>query len=414
MELFLVGWKNVFRNKRRSILNIIALTVGMSIMVLGLGWVQGYGTYIYQSLIDFETGHIQVLPQAYLDEAARLPVDVTVPDYRSSREDLLGNGDVQAVTGRVNFSMELGNGTVYVRMLGRGIDPAQEARVTVLHNYISSGDYLTAGPGILVGKPMAEKLAVKPGDTMYVKARDRYNVENVVDVKVVGVFDFGYPAMDQNLVFMDLKTASTLLSLNNEVTRLVVRLKAGTSPAAALSSVRETVRKKLPGGDALVAKSWKEFAQTAVTGVQSDTFSFWVTLTVIYLLIVLGILNSMSMSIHERTGEIGTLRAIGIRRGRLVTLFLWEAVSIAVLAAIAALVISLPLAYYLGRIGVDVSSSMPAEIPIPFGTRFHADFRLWHFLFSFGVSALTGVAGSFIPARRAARLNIARAMSGRR
>jgi putative ABC transport system permease protein len=413
-DLFRVAWKNVFRNSRRSILNIIALTVGMSIMVLGLGWVQGYYTYIFNAVQEFNTGDAQVLPERYLAEAPRLPVDITVGNYTTTRALVDGYPGVVDAAGRVNFSLQLSAGRSSVRMLAKGIDPEHEAQVTVLDDYITDGDYLTERPGILIGAPVAEQLELAPGDTVFVSAMDKFSVQNLLDVRVIGIFDFGYPAMDENVVFIDLATASELLSLDNEVTRLVLRLEDGLNRRVDLEQLATYVREQAPGGGELSVHSWQRFAETTVQSVRADVSSFYIMLAILYLLTVLGILNSMSMSVRERTGEIGTLRAIGIRRRRIMILFLWEAVSLALIAAGLSVVLSLPVAAYLQIVGVDVGTALPADIPVPFGETFRADYRLWHYLLAAGVGVASAAVGAVIPARRAARLNIASAMAGKR
>ena len=413
-DLFRVAWKNVFRNRRRSILNIIALTVGMSIMVLGLGWVQGYYTYIFNAVQEFNTGDAQVLPERYLAEAPRLPVDITVGNYTTTRALVDGYPGVVDAAGRVNFSLQLSAGRSSVRMLAKGIDPEHEAQVTVLDDYITDGDYLTERPGILIGAPVAEQLELAPGDTVFVSAMDKFSVQNLLDVRVIGIFDFGYPAMDENVVFIDLATASELLSLDNEVTRLVLRLEDGLNRRVDLEQLATYVREQAPGGGELSVHSWQRFAETTVQSVRADVSSFYIMLAILYLLTVLGILNSMSMSVRERTGEIGTLRAIGIRRRRIMILFLWEAVSLALIAAGLSVMLSLPVAAYLQIVGVDVGTALPADIPVPFGETFRADYRLWHYLLAAGVCVASAAVGAVIPARRAARLNIASAMAGKR
>ncbi|MGM0674958.1 MAG: ABC transporter permease [Spirochaetota bacterium] len=434
-ELLRVAWKNVFRNRRRSALNIIALTVGMTIMILGLGWVQGYYTYIFAAVQDFTTGHAQVLPEGYLAEAPRLPVDITVGDYEATREALAEYRGVSGASGRVNFGLTLSSGRSSVRMQARGVDAAHEAAVSVLDEYIAEGEYLGEGAGILIGAPVAQKLDLSPGDTVFVSAMDKYSVRNLLDVPVVGVFDFGYPVMDENVVFMDLETTSELLSLEDEVTRVVLRF--GDGGAARGGAAREGARwrasrrgsvwgpanheelatyvnRELPGGDNLSVYSWQRFAQTTVESVRADVFSFYVMLAILYLLTVLGIVNSMSMSVRERTAEIGTLRAIGIRRRRITTLFLLESLSIAAIAVGLSLLLSLPVAAYLELVGVDVGTALPEDIPVPFGETFHADYRVWHILFAAGVGAGSAALGAIAPARRAARINIAEAMMGKR
>jgi putative ABC transport system permease protein len=414
MELFAVAFRNVFRNKRRSILNIIAIVVAVFLMVLGLGWVQGYESFLYQAVIDFETGHLQILHADYMEERARLPVDLNVADYTEARRAVAAaDTRVAHVTGRIRFSVELGSGRESVRLLGRAIDPDSEAKVTVLDEYIQDGAYLDERSGVLIGAPLAARMGVQVNDTVFLTAVDRHGVRNVSDAPVVGIFDFGYPAIDENVIYTDLTTAMSLLSLEDEVTKLVVRLAPGAAALDALPAVEDAMVTELSGQD-LVVRPWTAFAQTTVSAVQADSTSFWMMLVIVYILIVLGILNSMSMSIHERTGEIATLRAIGMHKSRVLWLFLAEGVALAAIGSGIAILLSLPVAAYLGYVGLDVGAALPEDLPIPFGERFRADFRVWHFLVSAGVGSLAAVVGGLFPARRATTVNVAHALQGKK
>ncbi|MBU0935769.1 MAG: ABC transporter permease, partial [Spirochaetes bacterium] len=81
MKLLHIALRNIFRNRRRSVLNLIALTTGFVVLLLGLGWVQGYHSYVYGSMIDLETGHAHYLAKGYLEEQRRLPVDIGISNY---------------------------------------------------------------------------------------------------------------------------------------------------------------------------------------------------------------------------------------------------------------------------------------------------------------------------------------------
>nr|MDA3948502.1 FtsX-like permease family protein [Spirochaeta sp.] len=160
----------------------------------------------------------------------------------------------------------------------------------------------------------------------------------------------------------------------------------------------------------LQVRPWQDFARAAVSAVEGDTYSFTVMVVVMYLLIVLGILNSMSMSVHERTREIGTIRAIGIRRRQLLALFALESVWQALIAAAIALVITTPVALWLANTGVDITSSMPDTMPVPFGERFRGVFAPWQYLFTLASGILTALAGAILPAGRAGKITVAEAM----
>lgn len=403
-----VAWKNVFRNKRRSTLNIIALTVGIWIMILGMGWVEGYHTYLFDAVIDLDTGHLQIVKSGYVEESARFPLDVSVEQYADIRSRVKDIAGVKAVTGRIDFSVQISNGADTIRLMGRAVDPQRERKVTVLADYVEHGEYFGDKGDVLLGTPIAERLDLKSGDGVFLTAVDTEGRRNVVHGTLAGTFAFGYPAMDDNVVFVALDTAAELLAMGDEVSRLVVRLEPGYSPRAEAAELRS----RLPEGTAV--HSWRRFAQTTVNAVRMDTFSFWVMLVVIFLLVVLGILNSMSMSINERTGEIAALRAIGMRKSAVQRLMLAEATAMCLIAAAVAVFLTAPFAAWLEMGGVDIGSYMPEDLPIPFGERFHADFKAWHYAVALALSAVVAAIGSALPARRASSVNMASALQGKK
>ncbi len=412
MELFLVAAKNIRRNRRRSILNIAALAIGLAIMILALGWINGYDIYIYRALQDFETGHVQILREAYLPEQRRFPVDITVPRYAETREALANREDVVAASGRVNFTMNLSHGRNSARLLGRAIDPEHEAGVTIIEESLEEGDYLGSdNQGILISQSLAEKFEVGPGDTMFVTAMDKFGVDNLIDVPVAGIFSYGYPAIDDNIVFFDLATASDLLSMENEVTKIVLRFSGGSDLDAARAAIVEELSQFPASGEVeLVAKSWRYFAQVAVSAVRQDVASFQILMGIIIFLIVIGILNSMSMSVHERIREIGTLRAIGMKRRQVALMVSMESVALGLVAFVVGVTISAPAAIFLQQVGLDIGQYMPENIPVPFGELFFAEFTLGHYLWALFTGVATAALGAFVPARRAAKLEIADAM----
>lgn len=410
MDLFKISWKNVSRNKRRSVLNIIALTIGIIMMLFYIGWMRGYFDTLYGSIINFETGHIQILKKGYLDEKRRMPLDITISEYNDLREKLLQDKRIKEITPRIDFYLMLSKGSDKIYLLGRAIDQEKEKQVTVLYKNVISGNYLSsAKQGILIGAPLARKLNISVGDTVNITAYNKYSNEDYIKPEVVGIFNFGYPVMDENVIFItNIETADSLLSLNGAVTRLVIKLKPGFSAEEVLPVVKEVC-----AGTDLEAHLWSDIARVVVSAVQGDSSFFWVMFIVIYIFIVVGILNSMSMSVYERVMEIGTLRAIGIRRSKLVRMFLFEGVSIALISSFFALILGAAMAAYLQFVGFDVGAYMPKDLPLPFGERFTASFMWYDFIIAVAFGVATALIGAILPAMRSAKINIAKAMSTR-
>jgi len=407
MQLFLLAFRSVFRNKRRSALNITALTLGMVVMFVGLGWVNGYHTYIYQSLMDFDTGSAQILNAGYEDQARRFPLDLNVPDYAGFRKELLADADITEVTGRINFTGTINFKGNSVPIGVSAVDPENEARVTVLKRQVIAGNYLGARGGVLVGQVLADKLGIKTGDVIFLTAVDKDGVTNFFDLSVTGLFSYGYPLMDEGQVFISLESAWDLLGLDNEVSRMVISLRKGIDPLTWASQHRNDWKDR-----GLSAYNWKTFAQTAVSAVEGDSGGFYIMLFIMYVLTTIGMLNSMSMSMHERTREFGTLRAIGMKKGKLLDIIILEGLSIAIVSTACAIIISIPLVYMLQGVGFSFKEIMDAGLPIPFGERFRADFRPWQALLSIITAAAASCLGSIFPAMRIVRNNIAGSLSG--
>ncbi|MCG8481388.1 MAG: ABC transporter permease [Spirochaetales bacterium] len=414
MELVRLAWRNVFRNPRRSVLTILALTVGTVILFLSLGWIGGYHRYVYDTVIDFQTGHGTVLRADYYPERRRLPVDLLIQNYDEVRQTVAEVEGVAAATGRVQFPVRVGTGSQSFMMGAKAVDLRHEHDVGALARYVVAGQGPTGRGsaeqrGIWIGRSVAEKAEIAVGDVLFLRALNRHGVENLYDAPVVGLFDYGYPTLDDRVVYLALGTAEELLDLDGGVTEIVYRLEPGVSVTDARARVASAlVSDAIERG--LEARTWRDFARAAVSAVESDTNGFAIMTALMYLLIVLGILNTMSMSVHERTREIGTIRAVGAGRRFLRCMFAAESVAQAMIALVAAAMISTPIALYLGRTGVDIASSMPAELPVPFGERFRASFAPWHFGVAIVSAPATALIGSMIPIRRAGRITVAEAM----
>ncbi len=407
MDLFYTGFRNIFRNKRRSIINIIAMSIGIILMLLFLGWMRGYFTSLFATMINFETGHIQVLNEDYLEDEERMPLDINIADYKRLREQLLSDPRIEEVTGRIDFTLSLGNGIESKFILGRAIDPSREADITVIEDNIDTGNYLDTEPGVLIGLPLAERLGLEVNDYAFITVFDKYSSRNFDQVKVVGIFNFGYPVMDENLIFIDMNTADLLLDLEGQITRLVIRLNKTENISPVLDSLNNSFAENNLN---LKAYTWERFAEVVVSAVKQDGISFSILMIICFTLIILGIINSMYMSVNERIREIGTLRAIGMKKKQLFILFLSESICIALVSIIIGLIIGGALAAYLQFVGFELSEIIPPDIPIPFGDRFTADFRWYDFFITAIIGIVVAVIGSILPVRNAAKVTIAKAI----
>ncbi len=408
MEIIKVALRNILRNERRSKLTIITIVIGVTILMNMQGLLKGLTSTVYGRMMAMDTGQVQVEAEGYRAYARRLPLDRAIEDSGDLAARFAAVPGVQAVCERIDASFELTNGSDSLRVMARGIGQA-ETRVTELGVKVVEGRLFAPGePGLVIGQGLADKLGLHVGDPAYFSALDRHSVRNLGSAPVIGIFNYDYPLFDDQMVFIDIDQARAFLDLGQVATRLVVR---GDRPDDSAALTRR-VAAALPSG--LVAYEWKVFAESLVSTIDTRLKLLFTILSVLFCLIIAGIFNTMAMSVQERYREIGTLRAIGIRKRGLERIFLTEGLLMGLAGCLVAAIPSTAIGLWLGVWGINLSGIFPPDIPIPFGTALHAAYTLADALRALAAGLGAAALGAYFPARAAARLPITEALTATR
>jgi putative ABC transport system permease protein len=394
-------------------LTILSIVIGVTALMNMQGVLRGLTSVAYSHMMDIDTAQVQIEAADYRADARRFPLDFTIRETGKLARMLAGERGVAAVSARVDAAFEVTNGVRGVRAMARGVSAA-EVDVTTIGRAVVRGSFLRPGePGLLLGSGLAAKLGLEVGDPVFYTALDRKSARNLGAATVVGIFDFGYPLMDDFTVYIDIDQARSFLGLGeDESTRLAIR---GERPQDS-RKLANTISAILAGSGNgyLAAHEWKVFAESLVSTVETRVVLLGTILVVLFALIVAGIFNSMSMNVQERYREIGTLRAIGMRRWRLVRLFMVEGLLLGLAGcAISALPSTLS-GLLLGGIGIDISTLLPRDIPIPFGSRMYAVYSAADALKAIAAALAAAFLGSLVPAFRAAQVPITDALGNTR
>jgi putative ABC transport system permease protein len=405
MYILWLGFRNALRNRRRSILIVGALVISYSVLVFGIGWVRGYFSTIFTNINDFDTGHLQIYHPDYLKDKPRIPLEYAIQDYYNIQSKLAGIDGIKEVSGRIDIPARLSSGGKQLYAMIRAIDPAHESGITRIKERVIEGNYIDKTPGLILGKGLATKLGVGPGAFVIVSVRNRYRFDDILPVQVQGIFEFGYPAMDDSMAFMDLQTMQNLAALKDAVINVVIKIDNRTT----LDALIRHINAKL-AATPYRAYPWNHFAREMVQAVQADSGSYILFAIILLILSGANIVNVFSMSVQERTRELATLKAIGQKRKNLIWMILSEAMIQALIATVAGIAISAGFVWYISHVGIDIASYLPEDIPMPFGNRFYGDYRLYDFAYAGCFVILVSLLGAVIPARRAGRLVIADAL----
>lgn len=410
MEIFKVALRNVFRNPRRTFLNVIAIALGVMVLISMQAWIIGMEQTVYQTQRDIDTADVQILNRGYEAESVRLPLDLGITDTKAVETFAHTLPGLESVGARIDYAAGISNGVTSVPIQVRGVDPRAEPKLTTIAHNLTAGTWMKGPNDIVVGSGLAATLGLHVGQQVFLTALDRYGVRNLVSGTISGIFSLGFALFDHHIIFTTLDKAREALSLRPDfATRVVLRFHGNDTAADTAETIRALKRNSTLAGQPLKVYEWKEFAQTVVSSIDSRVRILTLMLGILVLLVAVGILNSLSMSVQERFREIGTLRALGMKRKNLRRLFLTEGLLLGALGGIVGVLAALALGIAFAG-GIDVRKLLPENMPIPFTSLLKPVYQPLPFVLAIAGSAFIAVLGAWLPARRAGKLHIVDAL----
>ncbi|MFQ5520504.1 MAG: ABC transporter permease, partial [Candidatus Methylomirabilia bacterium] len=281
-----------------------------------------------ESTIRTQIGHVQLHREGYAERGAAAPGNYLIEDFPSLRTLLLKIPHVEVVTARLTFAGLISTGDQTLTCKGTGVIPLSEEQLSTFEALIA-GQPLTQGPpdGTVIGSELAKALGRKVGDQLTLLTTTLDGTINAMDVQLAGIGQTGSLQYDSVFVKLPLATVQRLLD-TTEVETVVVLLDETEHTPTVAESIRRVIREN---GLGLELRTWDQLAPFYHRVVAMYQGIFQVIKVIIAAIVLFSIANTMTMSVFERVREIGTLRAIGARRQRILALFLTEGFLLGVL-----------------------------------------------------------------------------------
>jgi ABC-type lipoprotein release transport system permease subunit len=323
MQILKMAFRDLGRNRRRSFFSALAVGGGLALLILMSSVVAGEMGSAIESAINLQTGHIQIRAATYDENKSSLKWEDLVSNPDEVANKIAALDQVETATPRLYASGFLSSGTQSAGARITGIDPLSPASDPYREGVIS-GDYLNPDDrdALLIGKPMADKLNLEVGDSVSLSLNTADgNVQDQTFI-VKGIYTTHTYSFDSATVFLPLAKAQAMTRTENHASAIFVLLKDTT--------LTDSVVPALSVSSNLEIKTWKDLN---VLFVEYETFAQ--SYIAIFYMIILAIsasviINTLIMSVYERTREIGVLSAIGMRGGRIMMLFLAESSMLAV------------------------------------------------------------------------------------
>ncbi|MGB8221141.1 MAG: ABC transporter permease [Polyangiales bacterium] len=390
-----LAWRFLREGRTQSLLILAGVTIGIAAFVFVSALIEGLQVKLLDQTLGSQA-HIIIAPEeapprAIIKEPGvvfarrveppeprRRPFD----QWQRAVRRVEATDGVIATCPRVSGSALAYRGAAEESVLLVGADADRLRQIVDLRAHLTDGTYRLGGEEAVIGQSLARKLGARVNDPIRVRSADRESV-----LRIVGIFDIGNEGVNERWLVTSLRNAQTLLGRMGDITEIDARV-ADVYEAERIARVIEA-RTGVP------TESWMERNRDLLTGLRSQDASTTMIRIFVLLAVAMGIASVLSITVVQRRGQIGILRAVGTSRRIVLAVFLWQGVFFGLAGAL--------LGTMVGAVaGELIQSSALFDVTV--------SPRLM--LTALAVSVATGVSAAYLPARRAARLDPAAAIRG--
>ncbi|TET23168.1 MAG: ABC transporter permease [Candidatus Stahlbacteria bacterium] len=339
--LLKMAFRNVLRNKRRSILTAVGIIIAVMLIIYAQAFITGMVDSMIENTARIKSGHVRVVTPEYLRRERLSPLEESVFITPELEEMVETTPEVTAYTYRIPFGVLLSKDERSKPAFGTAIDVEREKDFVDLSGepYLVRGSYLEPNDeAILIGKGLAEELGFSVGDSLVIITADAFGAPSGANLTVKGIIEIGQPNLDDNAFYIPLAAGQQLLDLGGRAAEVLVLLDARDN------SEKVASRWQAEAGDAM-GLQFVPWQQDDVLGFLHVVFRiYWVIYAIILLIASATIINTMLMAVFERMKEIGILKAMGMRGNRILWLLTAEASMIGLFGALIGAVLGVVLA----------------------------------------------------------------------
>jgi putative ABC transport system permease protein len=399
---FRIALRNVFRNKRRTAFSLGVIVLGMAILCIVIGFVSDSLNGIKRSLV-VQFGSVQIADPHYWNSTAKGYEYLIAPETLDRVLALLKSDPrVTGYTEELGFAGLIGNEKNSTLLVSSGLIPHNA--IFDYSNLIVNGRPLSddGSPQIIIGRKMAETLAVKPGDLINIATGTASGSFNAISAKIVGILRYNDLEVEGQIGFVPISFAQKLLRTPG-VDRILVKL---PNPDDSEGFTKELQAKLDAQGIALQVRPWQELS-SLYSSIKAfyDVFAGFTDIGV-FILVFFSVLEVLTMSFLERTREVGTIRAVGTRRSQVFAMFLMEGTILGFLGGLLGVLIGTGLGALINNGGITWIPPGAIE-PIPLQVQLGISVAITPFL----TALISTFLSTFYPAWKTAQLRIVSALS---
>jgi putative ABC transport system permease protein len=394
-----LAFKNIWRNKARSLIVIVAITLGLAGGLLTVAIITGMIEQKVRESISIETSHLQIHHRDFL---RNYESQYSVAGADSLAQVIAKMPAVKAVTTRNRITGMIASPNAVSGIQIVGVDPDREKKLSTLYQTIpdSCGGYF---PGnrrnqVLIGSKLAEKLKVRLKSKVVVRFQDTDGNLTEAAFTITGIFRTPNTVFDETNVFVKKNDLARLFSSDPGIQEMAVML----NDIKDLDAVEPALKSRFP---ALEVKSWTELRPEMGMITSAIAMEVYIILAIILFALAFGIVNTMLMMVFDRTRELGMLMAVGMSRRRVFRMIMMETIFMTAIGGVAGMALSLALIGWFRSQGIDLSSFSKGLGAFGFDPKIYPFIPAKMYFHLTLMILATGILAAIMPARKALRLN---------
>ena len=391
-----LSWRNVWRNKLRSSVIIIATTLGICAGIFSAAFYEGMADQRIEKAIKNELSHIQIHTPEFRNSSE---IKDFIPDADKLNQEISQIPGVVGVSNRiVIFSMvasaETGTGVKIV-----GIHPEQEKRTSKMSERIREGNYFAEERKnqVLIGQKLAEKLKIKLNSKVVITLLDIDNNITYGAFRVTGIFNTVNNAFDESNIFAHFDDLARLIDLPSGVCHEIAILVEDNDVVESMKSVVENNTR----GQGLEVMTWLELSPEMSYLTEAMDIMIYVFILIILLALLFGIINTMLMVVLERVKEIGMLMAVGMNKMRIFFMILLETVFLSLTGGIIGVIAGALIAKYFETRPINLAAWADAYTDLGYDPFVYTNLNASLIVNVTLLVILTGILASLYPAYKA-------------
>jgi putative ABC transport system permease protein len=331
--LLKLAWRNLWRSRKRTLITVSSVFFAVLLAVMAESVNRGSHESMIRNSVSYFTGYLQLQDSAYFEEPS-LDYCFSWNEAEAERFSLPG---VQSLIPRLQGFVLAAGGDRTRAALVLGIEPEKEQQLNGLQDQLLAGDFEPGG--VVLGDRLAERLQLVIGDSLVLLGQGYQGQQAAGIYRISGLVKPTSPELRKQIAYLTLADAQNLFGAYDMVSSVLVM----PNQPNATDNLQQQMADLLPADGFVVVRNWRELLPELLAAIEFDNASNRIILFILYLVIGFGIFGTVLTMTLERRKEFGVLISVGMRRGRLGLLTLYESLLMGCIGILAGMAASAPL-----------------------------------------------------------------------